>query len=365
MREYGEMTRSDKASIRNLAIQISLRQWPNCQAAINGLHFVQADPIRAPARAQDLILWQRVRGYRAGDLERKYARLDVHEDFVCNYGFVSSHLRSLIHPRNLPKVLARMQEDHGEVLARLRAELSRHPRGLHPNHFAAHVSNEKTENYWGGKSNLCTHMLDALHYAGEAQVVRREKGIRVYALAQFAPNVAPPEVRAVELMRALFLSYAPLSSRGMLWLASYCYRSCASLRPYFHNALDRIKKEWAFLDGEGVRYYYPPDVTICSSVPTVRIVAPFDPVVWDRTRFEHLHGWEYRFEAYTPPAKRKMGYYAMPILHRGKAIGWCNVTRSGTSLDFDCGYVNQPQSQAYRRALESEFVRIARFLGVT
>ena len=37
----------------------------------------------------------------------------------------------------------------------------------------------------------------------------------------------------------------------------------------------------------------------------VRFLAPFDPVVWDRYRFEHLWGWAYRFEAYTPPAKEK------------------------------------------------------------
>ena len=52
------------------------------------LGFVQADPIRAPARAQDLTLRQRVAGYRAGDLERRYPRLRIEEDFFVNYGFM-------------------------------------------------------------------------------------------------------------------------------------------------------------------------------------------------------------------------------------------------------------------------------------
>ena len=51
------------------------------------LKFVQADPIRAPARAQDLTLRHRVKGYRVGDLERRYATLDVEEEFFVNYGF--------------------------------------------------------------------------------------------------------------------------------------------------------------------------------------------------------------------------------------------------------------------------------------
>jgi len=49
---------------------------------------VQADQILAPARAQDLVLRHRVRGYRAGDLERRYAQLAVEEDFFVNYGFL-------------------------------------------------------------------------------------------------------------------------------------------------------------------------------------------------------------------------------------------------------------------------------------
>jgi uncharacterized protein YcaQ len=64
---------------------------PRCArhaTAIQRLGFVQADPIRAPARAQDLTLRHRVAGYRAGDLERRYPRLAIEEDFFVNYGFL-------------------------------------------------------------------------------------------------------------------------------------------------------------------------------------------------------------------------------------------------------------------------------------
>src|SRR5215203_5492375 len=63
------------------------------------MEFVQADPIRAPARAQDLILRQRVKDYRVGDLERRYTALDVEEDFFVNYGYVTRSLQALMHPR--------------------------------------------------------------------------------------------------------------------------------------------------------------------------------------------------------------------------------------------------------------------------
>ena len=63
------------ADLRRYAIDSSLFPPAALKRAIDRLGFVQADPIRAPARAQDLTLRHRVRGYRAGDLERRYARL--------------------------------------------------------------------------------------------------------------------------------------------------------------------------------------------------------------------------------------------------------------------------------------------------
>jgi hypothetical protein len=70
------------------------------KAAVRRLGFVQADPIRAPARAQDLILRHRVKVYRAGDLERRYPSLDLEEDVLYAYGFLPRPVWRLLHPRN-------------------------------------------------------------------------------------------------------------------------------------------------------------------------------------------------------------------------------------------------------------------------
>src|SRR5215204_4334884 len=71
--------------------------------ALQQMGFVQADPIRAPARAQDLILRHRVKNYHAGDLERLYATLDIEEDVFVNYGYVTRALQTLMHPRTNPR----------------------------------------------------------------------------------------------------------------------------------------------------------------------------------------------------------------------------------------------------------------------
>jgi uncharacterized protein YcaQ len=66
--------------LRHFAVARSLFTPTTLRRAPQKLGFVQADPIRAPARAQDLTLRHRVKNYRAGDLERRYAELDVEED---------------------------------------------------------------------------------------------------------------------------------------------------------------------------------------------------------------------------------------------------------------------------------------------
>ena len=85
--------------LRGFAVARNFVAPTTLKRAIQRLGFVQADPIRAPARAQDLILRQRVRNYRAGELERRYPSLDIDEDVFINYGFVSRTLQALMHPR--------------------------------------------------------------------------------------------------------------------------------------------------------------------------------------------------------------------------------------------------------------------------
>src|ERR1043166_905541 len=95
--------------LRRFAVARSFFKPTTLKRALQRMGFVQADPIRAPARAQDLILRQRVKDYRAGDLERRYATLDIEEDFFVIYGFVTRSLYALMHPRS--EWTGRIKED--------------------------------------------------------------------------------------------------------------------------------------------------------------------------------------------------------------------------------------------------------------
>ena len=82
---------------------------------------------------------------------------------------------------------------------------------------------------------------------------------------------------------------------------------------------------------DGIDWYRPARRAPPAPRARVRLLAPFDPLVWDRRRFEHFWGWAYRFEAYAPPLKRILGYYAL-LLWRDAVIGWANATATGRRL---------------------------------
>jgi len=97
----------------------------------------------------------------------------------------------------------------------------------------------------------------------------------------------------------------------------------------------------------------------------VRLLAPFDPVVWDRRRFEIFWGWAYRFEAYTPAPKRVRGYYALPLLWGDRVIGWGNLSLADGRLVHQLGYAagKPPRDARFRDEWAAELARMQAFLG--
>ena len=129
------MPTSDIQILRKVAIANTLFPPTTLKRAIEKLGFLQADPIRSPARAQDLILRHRVKNYRSGDLENMYPNLNVDEDFLFAYGFLPLSLSSLIRPRESYR-LSKLEE---EVLEHVDESGSVHPRDS----FYVHDPNER------------------------------------------------------------------------------------------------------------------------------------------------------------------------------------------------------------------------------
>lgn len=351
--------------IRRLAVA---RQFGSSSlaAALEDLGFVQADPIRAPARAQDLTLRHRVAGYRAGDLERLYQTLPIEEDFFINYGFVSRRVSALMHPREGAGLLPSASNKR----ARAVLQFVREGGEVHPRQVDARFAHGQVVNYWGGTSSATTRLLELMHYKGLLRVARREAGIRIYAVHQHGPgriSAAERQARLDALVDVVMRKYAPLPATSV----SSTVRRLRYGVPQWANditrALMRAKQRFAHAAIDGDTWYWPDDESISGhDVPdAVRLLAPFDPLVWDRRKFERLWDWAYRFEAYTPAAQRKHGYYALPLLWRDRVIGWANVSGSAGASSVAAGYVSgrAPRDRAFRNAFEAEVERLRAFLS--
>ena len=274
-------------------------------SAIDTLGYVQADPIRAPARAQDLILRHRVKNYCIDDLEKKYPDIDVAEDMLHNYGFFPHRHLPLLYPRKLsPRwqaFIAEHQPLRRKVLDYLHENIHVHPREIE-----RVLGMGRRTNGWGGNSSATTMMLESLHREGRAAVAHRESGVRVYGLARRLNTLEKlsPTQRADGLIRLLVNLYAPLPQRSLTQLISMMghYKPEADYLKRIELMVSRqiLRRELI----EGLVYIWPADenavfaqAAVEGAPAGVKLLAPFDPIVWDRRRFEHLWGWAYRFEA--------------------------------------------------------------------
>jgi uncharacterized protein len=345
---------SDLGQLRACAISQSLFPETTLKAAIRRLGFVQADPIRSPARAQDLILRHRVKGYRAGDLDRKYPSLDIEEDVLYAYGFLPRPVWQLLHPRNL-RSMSKLEKKVLETVAKFGV--------MHPTELQEHFGGARVINAWGGYSKATTQALEDLHYRGLLRIARRENGIRLYEPVKPSIEVMSADERLRKLVMLIVGILSPISERSLLANTTR-FRYLGSVRPIVRELLNGDELESWTVDG--IHYLLPHSKRGATEGPrTVRFLAPFDPLVWDRKRFEHFWGWPYRFEAYTPPANRVRGYYAMPLLWCDGVIGWVNARVHEQRLNVEVGFVNKAPADAdFSRELQTEIARLQTFLGL-
>ena len=365
--------------LRRHAVARTLFKPTTLARAIDRLGFVQADPIRAPARAQDLTLRHRVSGYRAGDLERRYPRMALEEDFFVNYGFLPRTHQQLMHPRLPRERWTPTRWKQAQAVHDFIAERG----SVHPREVDAHFAHGKVVNWFGGSSNASTQLLDAMHYRGMLRIARRDSGTRVYALRSEVavrdlspgkPATIDPaiiEARMDALVDLIVGKYAPLPAASLGQLVGLLRGGVPQWATHRAAALARAKQRHAHARVDGIDWYWPvgesPTSRRWKTDGQVRLLAPFDPVTWDRRRFELFWDWRYRFEAYTPAAKRKLGYYALPLLWNDRVIGWANLSVADGVFDSSFGYVggHAPREVGFAGALEEELGRMRVFLGLS
>jgi len=303
---------------------------------VRRLGSLQYDPLSVAGRSHDLVLHARVADYDPAWCDRLYERRELFEAF--NKGL------SLVPTSELPwfrgtlsrrpaTLLAENGEVAKRVLARIRTEGQ-----LSSADFEREQG--RTTDWFGMPTNVVREVLEAYTHTGVLGLARRDGNRRYYDLIE---RLVPDDVRGrdvpvVEQMRHKLLSR--YRAHGLLGEGGggdvFSGLGPAKPDPRVPGYPGRTALRESLVDAgelvpvavEGVRgkrLVLRDDVPLLEAPPepppSVAFLPPFDPLVWDRRLLGALFGFDYVWELFHPPAKRRFGWYVLPVLFRDRFVG--------------------------------------------
>jgi uncharacterized protein YcaQ len=305
---------------------------------------IQFDPIAVAGRNHDLVLHARVAGYEPDWCDVLYERGEIFEttnkalSFILTSEFPWFRLNS---GRKGRRFHAQALDDNAAVAERV-LERIRANGPLSSADFERESS--PTKNWFGMPENAVRAVLEAYTVAGVVGLARREGNVRYYDVIE---RLLPDEVLAHQVPEREQLRHKLLSryrAHGLLGAGGAGGTFARIADPPERNALRKELVELGALvpiDVEGMRgkrlvlaeevalLQAPPEPT-----PTVAFIAPFDSLLWDTAVLASLFDFEYVWEGYFPPAKRRWGWYVLPIVFGDRFVG-----RIEPRIDRDRGLV--------------------------
>jgi len=230
---------------------------------------------------------------------------------------------------------------------------------------------------WGDVSRMMFHLF----LKGEVMVVGRQGKQKLYGLSE---NFLPPWVSKKELSSEEVECLSAQRSLRALGIANTSEISWHFFRNRYPNLKATIKQLVAdemiipvdITDGpveKGERYIHSDDVERLEELesgewqPRVSLLSPFDNLFCDRARTKLLFDFDYTIEIYTPPSKRKYGYYVLPILHGDKFIGRLDplMDQKNGKLIIKAVYAesNAPKDKDTSREIRDSVILLSEFLG--
>lgn len=297
-------------------------------AAIRRMSLLQIDTIHVVARSPYLVLFSRLGSYPTQWLDQALSAGKLFEYWAHEACFIPAEDYALLRYRMLsPQALgwkfnaAWMQEHNVEITALLAHIAEVGP--VRSADFAAEPGQKP--GWWAWKPHK--RHLENLFSAGELMVVERRNFQRVYDLRQ---RVLPDwhdrdRLNEVEAVAQMLLNSA--KSLGIFraeWLADYYRLKKAPVKHMIQQWLEQQLVVECHVEKLGTLYLHHDFLPLLEQKRNAShsaILSPFDPLVWHRKRALELFDFDYRLECYTPEAKRRYGYFVLPLLHRGELKG--------------------------------------------
>jgi uncharacterized protein YcaQ len=308
---------------------------PAVLEVIRRLGSLQFDPLAVAGRSHDLALHARVAGYDPAWCDELYERGEIFEAYNKGLSFVPVEdfpwYRAGHSPRP-QRLLGENAEVAAQVLARIRADGP-----LSTADFD--VVRGTVTDWFGAPANVVREVLDAYVVTGTVGLVRRDGNRRYYDLVE---RLLPADVVASEPSLREALLHKMLSryrAHGLLGPTGgndvFSGLGAAKPDPRWpgnpgrHAIRDELIERGDLVpvqvEGVGKRFVIAEDVALLEAPPepppSVAFLPPFDALVWDRPLLGALFGFEYVWELFLPPAKRRWGWYVLPILFRDRFVG--------------------------------------------
>ncbi|KJC53235.1 cytoplasmic protein [Bradyrhizobium sp. LTSP849] len=288
--------------------------------AIAHLGYVQIDTINVIERCHHHILFSRIPSYRRTDL-RQAQSVDrsVFEYWTHALSYVpSSDFRFF-----LPAMREHRREGHRWYASVKPADTRKVMRLLRAGPLTIRdieddVLTEK-EHLWQSRKPS-KRALQLAFYTGVATVSERQGMLKTYELMtrHFGWEQLPKPASVKEI--TAYLLDRALRSQGIVSLDSICHLDAPSKKAVAALIASRVRRGELVpvaLDGAGKQEHWAQPAALLPgevSPDLVHILSPFDPLIIQRKRTNLIFGYNHLFEAYVPKAKRKLGYFALPVL---------------------------------------------------
>ncbi len=349
---------------------------------VRALGYVQLDSINVIERAHHLTLFARNRSYLKSHLESLYKRAHVFEHWTHDASLLPiewyshwHHQRGRFTKRVEAKqwLKLRLGDDPQSIIATVLARIEREGPLLSSDfeHIEQH-----TGGWWNWKPAKAA--LEYLWWRGDLTIIARPNFHKVYDLTT---RHITPEHRAEPVDREAFITWAVAGAIHRLGVATpkeiaafFAVISLAEARTELEAMADRGEVDAMLVGGQPpVRSFAAPDweqrlrrarTQLESLDDEPRLLSPFDPIARDRARLLRLFDFNYRFEAFTPEAKRVHGYYVLPILKRDRLIGRVDLKhdrKAGELRAMGLWWEGKADVAGLKRAME----RLAQFIGAT
>lgn len=342
------------------------------RAAVEHLGYVQIDTINVIERCHHHILFNRIPDYRRDDLRRAQAV----DKSVFEYW---THALSYVPTRDFRYYVAAMRRHRTQPASwfgsvspadlRKVMRLLREQGPLTIRDIDDDVLVDKHHPWASRKPSK--RALQLAFYMGRVAIAERSGMLKTYDLIErhFGWDALPKPASARDT--AAYLLERAIRAQGVVSLDSICYGD-VSWKPAVRKLVEaRMRRKELLpvaIEGAGKQEHWTPPETIETAPEAaddrVHILSPFDPLIIQRKRLALFFGYDHIFEAYVPKAKRKYGYFTLPVLIGDRVVAALDlkIDRADTRLLIQqWTWLDNAESGDAKRRIEGELERFERF----